>query len=54
MIETLALLGLTCCSTILIPNAYLLSVALFFANFFLRGFLNSSMILFFEISSENL
>ncbi|CAD8090910.1 unnamed protein product [Paramecium primaurelia] len=54
MIETLALLGFTCCLTILIPNAYLLSVALFFANFFLRGFLNSSMILFFEISSENL
>lgn len=34
MIETLALLGLTCCCTVLIPKAYFFSVALFFENFF--------------------
>lgn len=54
MIETLLLMGVACCASILAPTAYILSVALFAANFFQRGFFNSSMILFFEISSENL
>ncbi|CAD8160524.1 unnamed protein product [Paramecium octaurelia] len=54
MIETLLMMGFACCISMLSPSAYILSVALFAINFFSRGFFNSSMILFFEISSENL
>ena len=54
MIETLLLMGLSCGATIFAPSLYLLSVSFFFVNFFENGFLVSSVILIFEISSENL
>lgn len=54
MLESLLLMGLSCCACIVAPSLYLLSLGFFFCNFFQRGFFNSSLILFFELSSENL
>jgi hypothetical protein len=54
MVECLLLMGLSCAATIFAPSLYLMSVAFFFCNFFEKGFFVASIILFFEISSENL
>ena len=54
MLESLLLMGLACCACIVAPSLYLIAVGFFFVNFFQRGFFNASLILFFEISSENL
>ena len=54
MLETLLFMGIACCAAIFSPSLYILSLAFFACNFFQRGFFNSSIILFFEISSENL